>query len=535
MHHIKHFYLLLLAAAMAFTLQTAHAASNGALSQLLATPNLNIEGEPVKTAALSAFYRGRGNTLAWASQQGLSPQADRALEVLAASEDDGLNPKDYAVEIIDRLKNAGDSTSQAKVDILISHAILRYASDLRYGRDSPEREESYGGRPNQPVSADLLTQITRSKPDNVAALLAKYTPPRSEYAALKNALQRYRAIERSGGLPQLNFYRLLQLHNNVPAVQTLRTILVSTGDLKRDTGTEIFDEDVDQAVRQFQIRHGIEADGVVGRETRQELNTPAQTRIRSLIASMERLRWLPDSFGTKYVILNLPGYSLRAVRPGSEDLKMKIIVGKTARQSPTFIRSISQVIFNPPWTVPPRIAAEDILPDIKKQSDFFTVNDFKLLRYTSGGKTAEVDPRTINWNTVTQSNFQWTLYQPPGTYNPLGRVKFYIPNTPQVYMHDTPRKTLFSDADRNLSSGCIRLELPKAFANYVLTGESGWNTEKVYKTFDTTKNTIYVPVRNQPKLYFLYLTSTVDENGLVHFHDDIYGRDSALLKRFGQE
>lgn len=519
-------------ATIAFGLvQTASAAGNAFISQILSTPNASIWGASVQTAPLSAFYRGKGTI--WTSSHGLTPQGERALEVLSHAEDDGLKPEDYNANIIAKMKSASSQEDQAKLDILLSHGLLRYVNDLRYGRDSAERRETYGTYTKHPISSDILNRLAKTSPDKIPSLLATYSPPFPEYQALRKELQRYRGLNQNKNLPQLTFYRLLQLHNNVPAVKSLREILVATGDLTHNNGSETFDEELDKAVKQFQQRHGIDPDGVVGRETRQALNIPPQTRINSIIATMERLRWIPENFGKKYVVVNLPGYSLRAVRPGAKDLTMKIIVGKTARQTPTFIRSISQVIFNPTWTVPPRIAAEDILGDIKKYPEFFDINDFKLLKYNADGGTYEVNPKTINWSTVNQKNFNWTLYQPPGEFNPLGRVKFYIPNTPQVYMHDTPRKNLFSDSDRNLSSGCIRLELPKSFANYVLAGESGWTTEKVYKTFDTTKNTQYVPVRNQPTLYFVYWTATLGVDGAVYFHEDIYGRDKALLVALG--
>jgi murein L,D-transpeptidase YcbB/YkuD len=259
------------------------------------------------------------------------------------------------------------------------------------------------------------------------------------------------------------------------------------------------------------------------------LNVTAAERIRQIEVNLERLRWMPEDLGRDMlVIVNIPEFRLRVVEDGNEKLSSKIVVGKYGGNTPVFNSSIKSIIVNPYWSVPHNIAAEEVLPLIKKSPEYLPYKGMKVL---SG--TRIVHPWTVDWEKVTAQNFKFQLRQDPGPRNPLGRIKFNFPNPFDVYLHDTPDRRLFEWEERNFSHGCIRVENPTELAVVLLGKDPEKSRKQILSATDTGKETVF-PLAKPVGIYVIYFTAWVDDAGKLQFRKDIYNHDApvrAVLER----
>lgn len=290
--------------------------------------------------------------------------------------------------------------------------------------------------------------------------------------------------------------------------------------------SEHFDSALEDAVRMFQLRHGLEADGVVGAGTLAALNVPINERVRQMELNLERWRWLPRNLGERYILVNIPSFELEVTEGEKVVLEMRVVVGKTYRRTPVFSSSMTHLVFSPYWHVPPSLAVQDVLPAAQKDLEYLAKKRIKVFRGW-GADTVEMDPSAIDWSRLSRSDFPFRFRQEPGPQNALGGVKFMFPNTFNVYLHDTPSRELFLRADRSFSSGCIRIEKPLRLAEYVLGGASGWDAERILAaSLKGVEQTVRLP--ESIPVHLLYWTCWVDARGTVHFRNDVYGRDRLL-------
>ncbi|GJL63751.1 MAG: hypothetical protein NPIRA04_24050 [Nitrospirales bacterium] len=296
----------------------------------------------------------------------------------------------------------------------------------------------------------------------------------------------------------------------------LRRRLIATGDLKDVSEKKEFDENVKQAVRRFQRRHGLSVDGLIGSETLSVLNVPVEVRIKQILLNMERRRWLPSELGANYVYVNIPDFMLTAYFEGEQRMKMRVIVGKPMSQTPIFSDTIEYVVFNPYWNVPRSIATEEILPKFLKDPMYLRSKNYEVV---------DRDEQILESHLFTVENLEndkVRIRQRPGPSNALGLVKFMFPNDHAIYLHDTPAEFLFDESERDFSHGCIRIEDPEAFAELLL-GET-FTTEKISEIFETQERQV-VDMPYPVPVYIVYFTTWVDNDGFVNFRDDIYGHD----------
>lgn len=322
--------------------------------------------------------------------------------------------------------------------------------------------------------------------------------------------------------------QLLRRNYRGKRVSVLRSRLMISGDLGEidNRETAMFDRDLEKAVKRFQKRHGLRVDGMAGAKTLKALNVTIVERINQIKANMERLRWIPNNFGRRYVLVNIASFSLHTIDNKEKVLSMRVVVGKKSRGTPVFKSRITHVELNPYWNIPPKIASEDILPKILKDADYLSKERIKV--YEGWGKNApEIDPELIKWSKLSSQYFPYKLRQEPGSKNALGRIKFFFPNKFDVYLHDTPARGLFNEIKRDFSSGCIRIEKPIELAGYLLNGDPRWTREKIPEIINEGKNQM-IWVTKPIDIYMLYLTAWIDEEGILNFRDDIYGRDVAL-------
>jgi murein L,D-transpeptidase YcbB/YkuD len=349
--------------------------------------------------------------------------------------------------------------------------------------------------------------------------------PASASDRLHQALERYRQIAARGGWPLLAPGPPLRRGDRGEQVIRLRTRLQISGDLRRQEGDQRahFDATLEQAVRVFQRRHGLAADGIVGVATRSALNVPAATRVQQMALNLRRWRALSDNLGERYVLVNIPDFTLQVIEHSQPVMTMRVIVGKPTWPTPTLSSSILQVVINPAWEVPPRIARLEILPMIKRDPTYALRNRLKILQGWDS-EAREIDPQKLDWSTLSLDNFPYHLRQEPGPTNALGRLKFVFPNSFHVYMHDTPKRSLFTRRKRLFSHGCIRLEKAFDLATYLVQRLPAWSRPRLRVAMHRSHE-LWIHLPEALPVHLVYLTAWVDENHTVQFRPDVYGYD----------
>jgi murein L,D-transpeptidase YcbB/YkuD len=351
----------------------------------------------------------------------------------------------------------------------------------------------------------------------VASNLPIFSPETVMY--LEQAIGQYSGIVASGGWPMVPATKKLQLGAIDPDVVALRKRLMIAGDLSTRAGiSEAFDTYVDAGVKRFQARHGLPSDGVMGKYTFAAMNVSAQVRLGQLETNLVRLRSMSGELGNRYVMVNIPAAQIEAVENGRVALRHTAIVGKIDRQTPILNSNINEVIVNPYWNAPESIVRKDIIPLMRKDPQYLTKNKIRLL----GPEGVEVDPATVDWSTEDAAKFRFR--QDPGAGNAMASVKINFPNPHAVYMHDTPQQSLFSKLMRFDSSGCVRVQNVRDLVTWLLRDTPDWDRQRFEQTIKSGESTP-VALTNPVPVYFTYVSAWSTGDGVVHFRDDIYGRD----------
>ena len=451
---------------------------------------------------------------AWFDDAGrLRAEAREALQLLADAPQEGLNPADYdyaALQASAARIDAGTDRpgERAAFAVTLGDSLVRYMADLHAGRVDPR---SLGfGMPRHPPE-DFAGKVRAAvAARRLRALAEELTPALPPYRALRATLARYRTLAGDASLlvPTLSA-ATLRAGDRSAAMPALRRWLSALGDLPdaaRDDGGDAYDEPLVTAVKRFQARHGLTADGEIGRATRAALQVPLAGRVRQIELSMERLRWLPDREGKRLVAVNVAMFRLWAIGDRGPAFASDVIVGRAARtRTPLFVDRMEQIIFRPSWHVPASIVRQEILPAIQRDPDYLRKHNMEFVR----------DGRLLG------------VRQRPGPSNALGLIKFSFPNDYDVYMHGTPARDLFARSRRDFSHGCIRVADPVGLAEWILAPQ-GWSREQILEGMaasDTAAVTLSQPVA----VAIVYLTAMVTpEDGAIHFADDIYGHDASL-------
>jgi murein L,D-transpeptidase YcbB/YkuD len=505
-------------------------------------------GDPLlNLQALRLFYDGREQRPAWSERGVLSPQVDVLLAALRTADREGLRPAEYHAAAIDALLmrhraaereaapaaglDAGGDAGD--LDLLLSDAFFLYASHLTAGRVNPESLEpewNIAGRGRNLVFL-LETALAHG---HLAATIGGLAPVREDYRLLRDALASQRAAVSAGVWPLVPRGPTLREGDRSPRVETLRRRLAATGEQPSgvDPGGDIFDTPLADALRRFQARHGLDPDAVVGRRTIAALNTPSSQRAQQIEVNLERLRWLPRDLGPRHLLANIADFRLELIEDGAPTLAMRSIVGRLARRTPFFSGEITSILFNPSWTVPEKIAIEDKLPLILDDPSYLVDNGFRVFA-PSGNEWREVDPADVDWTRLSSTRFPYQLRQAPGPLNALGQIKFQLPNRHDIYLHDTPSRELFARTERAFSSGCIRVERALDLAERLLAADPTWTRTRIEATI-AAGSTVSVRLPAPLPIYLLYRTAWVDRNGALQLREDIYGRDSAILKALAQ-
>ncbi|MCB1765994.1 MAG: L,D-transpeptidase family protein [Candidatus Competibacteraceae bacterium] len=484
---------------------------------------LTIDHRVLRTLdAMLPFYAERGYQPAWLDANGKPlPAATALIEALGEADRDGLRPSDYQrnglQKRITTLQQHNDALNIARLtdfDLLLTDAFLSYGSHLLSGRLSPRTVDR--DWEIKPRSRDLATVLQQALArDSIIESLRALAPQAKGYVQLRDRLHKYRRIEQMGGWPAIS--------GNASA-KTLRARLEAGGDLVGTGGT------IADALRRFQRRHGLAETGTVNAATRAALNVPVSERIQQIELNMERWRWLPDDFGARHILVNIPSYKMQVFEDGKVVLESKAVVGRQERQTPTFTANMEYLVMSPKWHVPRSIAVRDKLPQLQRNPNALKQQRIRI--YNRAGQ--EINPASVNWSGVSARNFNYYLRQDAGPRNALGGIKFMFPNRHSVYLHDTPSRELFSRNQRTYSSGCIRISKPVELAEYLLKHDPKWNKNTI-KTASTSGKQRVVHLPEEVPVYLLYWTAWVDEEGFLNFRDDIYKRDKPLARALYQD
>ena len=452
----------------------------------------------------------------------------------------GLNAKDYDVAWLEGEVNAiaaGDRAPDrvARADVALTVSFFRLLSDLHDGRVSPERAGFKLDVPNRPV--DLVAVVRQGKQTGLwhEAVLA-VEPQFVLYRRLEAELGLYRvlALQPVPALPPLPAGKSkIAPGDSYAGIDAITERLRLVGDLADEDPAPMgnkYEGALVDAVKRFQDRHGLKADGVIGRDTLQQLGVPLSDRVRQIELSLERLRWLPKlPAGHPVIAVNVPSFRLWAFANGGDDtaaqLTMPVIVGRAAgaRETPIFIGEMRYIEFSPYWNVPPAILRSETVPRLQRDPGYWQSEGFEAVPVAGGAPITELNAQTLEG----LKSGSLRIRQRPGPKNALGAVKFVLPNTMDIYLHSTPAQQLFSETRRDFSHGCIRVEDPPALAAFVLRDQPEWTKERIAEAMSSGKSNTAKLLEPLPVVIF-YTTAIVDSTGAMHFTSDIYGYDRKL-------
>ena len=514
--------LAALALGAALLTSPAFAADPAAIETSLKRSTISWANANVSTERMRAGYAARGYAPIWMNGTELTPLGAELVTEAAAAYRDGLEPSEY-LNAIAGFSDVSTPQEAARAELALTSMFLTLGQDLYSGLTTPSvaSKTIVIGRKKAPWTRWIAGAASQGPKE----MLRTLRPNHPQYAQLRAMLAGYRTQMMNGGWTPIAGGGTLKLGMNDPHVGQLRRNLRARAyDIAPDAANpNLFDAGLEEAVRHFQERHGLTADGVAGPNTIAAMNVPASKRVEQIAINLERWRWLPRDLGEQHVLVNQAGYEL-FLKDGDRTVdRRRVIVGKPYHQTPIFSDEMIYAEFNPTWTVPASIAGKEMLPKIRQNPAYLADQGYAL--YTSWKPGAEpANPYGVDWSSVSGSRFPYRVVQGPGPTNALGRVKFIFPNKHAIYMHDTPSRSLFSKAGRAFSHGCIRVHEPLDFARKIFALNGGMDPAQVDAVV-ASKKTTRVNLDRKLPVHLAYFTAWVNERGVPSFFNDVYERD----------
>jgi L,D-transpeptidase YcbB len=478
-------------------------------------------------ASVDTFYEQSDYSPAWSHDGKISRQAIAIIHEMSQAESNGLNPEDYdASRWAARVANP----DFLRFDLALTVSVMRYASDLHLGKFNPGIYHSSFDLYHEHYELAELIRNRLVDTSDVDGVFRELEPPFPGYQRTQTALQRYLALARKDKGELLPLTKLpVRPGTAYSGVRRLAALLGELGDLSPGaTVPETYSEAVVDAVKRFQARHGLAADGRIGKSTLAQLNTPLAKRVHQLQLTLERWRWVPHEFTQPPIVVNIPEFELRALNDSyTTALEMKVVVGRAyRRRTPVFAAGMKYVVFRPYWKVPESITRGELLPKVTRDRGYLAANGYEVVTADDQVVTNGVidDDVLVNLRVGKLS-----IRQVPGPKNSLGLVKFIFPNEHNVYLHATPATQLFSQSRRDFSHGCIRVEKPELLAQWVLHNNPEWTPARIDRAMQGEKP-LQVDLPRPIPVLIVYATAVVLETGEVRFFDDVYGYDAELDK-----
>jgi L,D-transpeptidase YcbB len=498
--------------------------------QLVAVEDLVLPSEMDRVwGKLREFYSQRHYQPVWFNNAGLNARGETWLHTIKLAYTHGLDPYDYHLGFFQRHRNDESPLLRVWMELLMTKALALYIEHMQVGQSTPKEMNLDWHIKKPPV--DIMAWLQRIlNAEDFQKALDSLQPPHAGYRRLQAALLKYLALKSSGGWPNIPNGPTLKPGELDEQVPLLRRRLQAEGDLVIEPaiGKFRFDDTVKEAVEHFQVRYGIDVDGVVGPETRAAMNLPIEERIKQIQLNLERWRWLPQDLGERYLMVNTAGYELAAYEHKKLQFITRVIAGTPDRSTPAVAGPLQSIIINPYWYIPHSIAINDILPLQKRNPNYLKSMGIRVFKNSKTALT-EVQTNKIPWSKLNEDNFHYQLRQDPGDKNSLGNIKFKFANNFALYLHDTPKKRLFDQETRAFSSGCIRVDSAIDLADYLLQNQHDWSQQKIQEIIDSG-DTIVIELQVPIPLYLVYWTAWVGSDDQVYFRKDIYGWDKSQLE-----
>jgi L,D-transpeptidase YcbB len=449
-----------------------------------------------------SLYEKNNFDFVWYDKKGRKETADVIYNKINNLYQEGVQAKLPYKETLDALLQKASDQPDIDTELFLSNYYFFYVNKTLQGIDSIKMKE-------------LEWYLPRKKQTYVGYLDSLLVDPKlmdnneqhiGQYYKLKTVLQKYRDIEQKGGWDSIRVpsgFKSIKPGDSSEVVAKIRTRLFQTGDIGEDSGRQLYGSALQQAMLKFKKRTGYTLDKIILPKHIDEMNVPISERIKSIIVNMERCRWVSTDLvkAQEFIVVNIPSYRMNYYREGKLALTSNVVVGTTMNKTVIFSGQMSFIVFSPYWNVPQNIIKTEILPEMQKDKSYLSKHN-------------------MEWN-------DGNVRQKPGPTNSLGLVKFLFPNTNNIYLHDTPSKSLFSSEERAFSHGCIRVEKPVELANLILRDDPNWTPEKIDKAMHKGKETWYT-LKNKIPVYIGYFTAFVDEEGNINFYKDIYEKDAQL-------
>lgn len=492
------------------------------------------------------FYALNGYTTKWLGEYAPNPFYQKFAELVADASGYGLVSEDYSVtDLTAKLEELYsrkplDTAALIDLDIQISEKLFLLTTHLAEGKvRNAGNTNAVWIREIKPEdnTSDVYILAKVLEPEQLITAVNSLQPAYEQYNKLQQALKLYQVLE--GSEPKefpLNIAaskikpdernQVIPLIRKKLLLTDLKAYTLPVDSVTGQPDSLRYDAQLVSAIKWFQERHGLEPDGIIGEKTVRFLNQSLRDKVNIIALNMDRFRWLPqDAYGDNYITVNIPEYKLRMFENGKEAFDMRVIVGAPNKPTPVFNDVVHYIIFSPTWTVPTSIIKEEIIPRLQKDSLYYTEKNYAFYK-----NEETIDPSAEAWKDGSINPYKYRIVQQPGPENSLGLVKFGMPNKMNIYLHDTPNHRLFKKSYRALSHGCVRLDEPARFAEYLLRDQRGWTKETVQKAMRAgTPSTIHL--RKKYPVHIEYRTAWVDENGLVNFREDIYGHDKRQLQQ----
>ena len=510
-------------AIVALTVTTALSVPTVATAQVTAFKQAVAEAA-ARDADIAAFYQANGYNSIWTGKSGKERQRRVALfKALSQSGNHGLPTARYdAAGLQAKMKAAKTPRDRGQVEVELSRTFLQFARDLQTGVLVPSRvDRAIVRQVPYRDRTSYLVNFTKSSPSGFFKALA---PKTTEYNALMKEKLRMERLLAKGGWGQTVPAKTLKPGQSGDAVAIMRNRLIAMGFLKR-TNTQTYDANIQAAVQQFQLAHGLAADGVAGPGTMAEINRDVQYRLQSIIVAMERERWVNQERGKRHVLVNIPDFTAKVVDNGKVTFQTRSVVGANQddRPTPEFSDVMEFMVINPSWYVPRSIVTKEYLPALKRNR-----NAVKHIEITDS-RGRKVNRGAVNFSQYTEKTFPFAMRQPPSKGNALGLVKFMFPNVHNIYLHDTPAKNLFGREVRAYSHGCVRLADPFDFA-YTLLAKQQSNPEQYFQSVLATGRETRVDLKSPVPVHIIYRTAFTTPKGHTQYRRDIYGRDAKVWR-----
>ncbi len=512
------------------------AVSAGAIREIFeireAGSNYQVHGiELHSSAMLPKVYTENEFKPMWFENCDSLGKIGQMIDFVAEAEFHGLHPEDYHFK---EMKSSWEEleTDEALIfnanfiagfDLLLTDAFFGLSSNLYYGKLESEALDTIWGIPRNksiiPFDMRLKAMLSQG---SVQEAFRQFYPPYPGYEAMVAEAKRLKAIQSADFQVKLDLIKSIKPGDTLESVALIKDKLAFLGYYQPDTtiNPTVYDTLAVDAVRDLQEQFGYNRDGAIGKNTLKALNMPVETKINKLYVNMERLRWMPDSLEKVYLMVNIADFTLNVLSGNDTLLSMRTIVGQDARETPVFNSRITYMVMSPSWHVPPTIKKKDVVPSVIKDIAYLDKKQMKV--YDSKGNV--VDPATINWK---KDGMKYNFKQKPGAHNSLGKVKFMFPNKHNIYLHDTPSRSLFARDERTFSSGCIRVEKPFELASLLLADKPEWTPERIKEAMNSGVEKTIV-LKDKVGVYIYYLTAWGSASGKISYRADVYNRDKVI-------